>query len=475
VNKKSLRNGLKWTFIDYLLNKGLYFITTVYLARVLGPKDFGIFGILALFTLIANTLIDSGLSNSLLRQDQISQKDFDTIFVTNILFSLILYTFTYFLSPYIATTFHQPDLDLVLKIYCLSFIISSLRVVQNTYLLNKLEFRKITILNIPGNILGAIIAIYFALNNFGYWSLLILYLSNQFLTTIIYWIFVGWKPRFRFNYLVFKIHFKFGYKLLLASQINIIFDNINSLFIAGRYPIATLGYYERANTFNFYPVSIISSVIQKISLPYFSKILDNKEDLKKKYLKLFTSSFFITLIIFLFLNISIDKIIEVFLGKNWLPMTLFFQLLSINYLLYPIHALNLNILNLFGRSDLFLYIEIIKKIFLSVILLFSFKFGILGLIVGNIFVSILSFFINAYHSAKYIDIGISTQIKNLYSTLFFSIFIALLFLTIRQLFINNNAILFLFLYTASIVFIFLVIVKYNIFNFNSKYLSINPS
>ena len=420
-----MRNGLTWTFIDYILNKGLYFFTTIYLARILGPNEFGVFGILALFTLIGNTLIDSGLSNSLLRQQRILQNDFDTIFVTNIIFSSFLYLIVYILSPFVSLVFHQPALNIAIKVYCLSFIVSSFRAIHTTYLSNKLNFQKITILNVPGNIVSALIAIYLAKNNYGFWSLIILYLSNQIITTLIYWIFIKWRPKFKFEYSIFKKHFKFGYKLLLASQINIIFDNINNLFIAGKYPIATLGYYERANTFNFYPVSIISSVIQKISLPYFSKILDNKEILKENYLKLFNSSFFITIAGLLFLNLSIDKFVEFFLGKNWLPMTIFFQLLSINYFLYPIHALNLNVLNLFGRSDLFLYIEIFKKTLLALVILVSFKYGIYGLIVGNIFVSILSFFINAFFTSNYINIGISKQLKNIFLTLFFAIFIGI--------------------------------------------------
>jgi O-antigen/teichoic acid export membrane protein len=470
--RPSLTNSLKWTLADYIFNKGSYFLTTIYLARILGPNEFSIFGILAIFTLIGNTLIDSGLSNSLLRQEQISQKEFDTIFVTNVSFSLALYILIYTLSPLLAKLLNQPKLDFGLKIYCFSFVISSLRAIHNTHLLNKLDFRKITALNIPGNIISAVFAIYLAKNNYGHWSLIILYLSNQIITTCIYWICIKWYPKISFDVLLFKKHFKFGYKLLIASQINIIFDNLNSFFIAGKYPTTTLSYYERANTLNFYPVSIISSVLQKISLPFFSKMLDDKERIKTTYLKLLNTSFFITITGLLFLNISIDKIVILFLGKNWLPMILFFQLLSINYILYTVHALNLTILNLFGRSDLFLLIEMIKKSLLFLVILISFRFGIYGLIIGNIFVSFISFFINAFYSSRFIDIGILTQVKNLFSILIPTLIIGAFMYFIRIVLINFDPINFVIIYTLSILLLIMFIYKFFIGNFIFNFLTI---
>ncbi len=417
-------SGTLWTLIDILFNKVIYFIATLILARLLGPSEFGLIGMIMVFFTIGTTLVDSGLSVSLIRTAEPDDVEYSTIFYMNIAMSLVAYLFIYFAAPFVAEFYGQPILEPLIRIYCLGFIITALRMISQAKLVREMNFKKIAILNIPGNIFGLLIGIWMATNEYKVWSIVGLYLSNQIFATLMYWIFVKWRPKLIFSIEKMKYHWTFGYKLMMSAQLNTIFDNISNILIGKFYSVQKLGYYERAYTISNYPVSILSGVISKVSLPLFSQVLEDKQRTFQIYRKIFMLSFFISAPLMLG-GLALSKVLFIsILGEQWVPAVPFFQILCISYMMYPIHSLNINILSIFGRSDLFLKVEIIKKILLVILVLIAFNFGIYGLVWSSVVNSIAAMYINTKYNQNFIKYSFTQQVKDMFPTLMISVIMA---------------------------------------------------
>jgi O-antigen/teichoic acid export membrane protein len=415
--KSQTIRGAFWTFTDILLNKGSYFFATIILAKILGPKEFGILGMITLFITLGNVLIDGGMSTSLIRKTEVTQIDYDTIFVSSIIMSVFIYLIFYLIAPFVANFYNEPLLINVLRYYSIGIVINSLRIIHLIKLTKEMDFKKITLLNLPGNIISIILAIWMSYSNYGIWSLVVLFLSNQIISTFLFWSFIKWAPTWRFDFSNFKYHFKFGYKLILSSQLNAFFDNLYNIIIGKFYDIKLLGYYERSYTFNSYPVSVLSGLIQKVSLPSLSLIKEDTFRLQNAYKNIMQVAFLISTSGLAFSSLFAQEIIYILLGEKWLPMVPIFQILSISFIFYPIHSLNINILSVFGRSDLFLKLEIIKKISFFIVILVSFKFGINGLIWSNVFNSFFALIINTYYSGKFLNYPTKQQLIDLLPTI----------------------------------------------------------
>lgn len=411
-------NGVIWTFVDIFINKGAYFLTTIVLAGIIGPEKFGLIGMITLFVTIGNVLIDSGMSTSLLRSKVLSSQDYSTVFVTNVLVSLIVYFAVFLLSPFIANFYKQPLLVTIIRIYCLGFIVSGLRSIHNVKLIKELKFKKLTILSLPGNILSVVISIYLGKNGFGVWSIVSLFLINQVVTTIVFWIFIRWVPIWKFNFINFKYHLGFGYKLTLSALLNTIFENLYNVLIGKFFSVKLLGYYDRAYTLNSYPISVLSGIIMKVSLPALALIKDEKERLTNAYKTIMQIAFFISATGMILTAFLASPIINLLLGKEWLYMIPIFQILTISFVFYPLHSLNINILSLFGRSDLFLRLEIIKKLVSLILIVIGFQFGIYGLVWSNVVSSFLALIINAYYTGHFLNYSMMNQLLDLVPTLF---------------------------------------------------------
>ena len=410
-------NGAIWTFIDILINKGAYFIATIVLAGILGPNEFGLIGMIMLFVSIGNILIDSGMSTSLLRSNNVTEDEYSTVFFTNILMSILVYLSLFFIAPYIASFYNQPLLINIIRWYCLGFIISSLRSIHNVKLIKEMAFKKITLLNLPGVVISVIVGVWMGQKGYGVWSLVSLFLINQIICSILFLFLINWKPNFHFDFTNYENHFKFGYKLVLSALLNTVFENLYNILIGKFYNLKTLGLYERAYTLNNYPASILSGIILKVSLPTLSSIKSDSERLQNAYKNIMQMSFLISASGLAFAALFAHQFVKLFLGNQWLEIVPLFQVLSISFIFYPIHSLNINILSVFGRSDLFLKLEIVKKIIVLIVVAICFNFGVLGLVWSSVINSILALIINTYYSGRFLNYPTKNQLLDLLPTL----------------------------------------------------------
>jgi teichuronic acid exporter len=415
--KQQATSGLVWTFAQQFGDQGISFIVSIILARLLLPAEFGLIGMVTVFIAIGQSLVTAGLTQSLIRDQNSDQEDLSTVFYFNLIASAFIYLLVYFLAPFIADFYQQLELTKIIRVLCLIFIIGAFSSVQMSRLTKLLDFKTQTIISLPSTILSGIVGIVLAYLGYGVWSLVWSRISLEFLKTIQLWFYSKWSPSFIFNYEKFKDHFNFGYKLTLSGLLDTIFQNIYILIIGRYFAAAQVGYYTRSQSLRNLPINNLSKALNKVTYPLFSSIQNDEVRLKRGYSILMRIVLFVISPILILGVVLATPIFRFLLTEKWVPAVPFFQILCIAGILYPINAYNLNILKVKGKSALFLKLEILKKIIISISIVIAIQFGIYGLLYSQIFISIIGFIINSYNTGKLISYDTLNQIKDIYPIL----------------------------------------------------------
>lgn len=428
IQKKAI-NGFKWNFLQQFSVQIINFTVQVILARLLMPEMFGLIAMLMVFISIGQTLMDSGMTSSLIRTENPSQLDYETVFWVNILVSLLVYSLVFIGAPYIALFYEQKILEDLLRIFAFVFVIRALIGVHIAKLTKEMNFKLQMQLQIPSSLIAGGVGISLALQGYGVWSLVWLNLIQaSVLTILVLWL-VKWKLSFIFSRKRFYYHFGFGYKLTLASLIDVIFNDLYRIIIGKFFSPKSVGYFNQAETMRLFPVQQISMVVEKVTYPLFSD-LKNDEHLRYAYNITAKIMMFVTVPIMLTFILIANEGFRLLFGEKWLPAVLYFQILAIASIVRPVSSYSLNILKVKGRSDVFLKIEIMKKIIGVILIVMGFQFGIFGLVVSLVLFSLISYLINIYFSGVIIGIKLFDQLKNILHFLIFGvcIFIFLYFL-----------------------------------------------
>lgn len=417
LKKKGIQ-GVKWTLLESLIIQGLALITTIILTRLLVPEDFGLIAIIMVFLVVSRAIIEGGLGVSLIQDQKADKTDYSTVFIANLGISLLLYPLIYFSAPYVASFYEDERITMVLRILSLGLLVSAMSSIQRNVLLKELAFKKLTLLRLPGVLIGSIVGIYCAYTGLGYWSLVVKELVTKILDAIMLWFRSDWKPQLVFNTVKFKAHFNYGYKLMLTSILNSVFSEIYALIIGKMFSITTLGYYNRANKFMKLPRNLLITVITKPTFPLMSKIKGDKEKIAGLYRQMIRGMFFFVAPTFVILAVIGQPLFQLLLTDKWMPSVEYFQILCLGAMLYPIQNLNLNIFKVYGRTDLTLKLALLKKLVVLVVVLIGFLAGMKALLWGIVASSYLSFFINTWYSRRMIDYGSLDQLKDLSYTFF---------------------------------------------------------
>ncbi|MDY3032358.1 MAG: lipopolysaccharide biosynthesis protein [Odoribacter sp.] len=427
---ESLKNktikGSFWSFTDSILGSGITFVVGLVLARILTPHEYGLIGIISIFISIFNSIVDSGFSNALIRKNDASDVDYDTVFLFNLLLSLFIFCGFYLLAPFVGEFFNEPQLVLLCRVMAIIIIINAFAIIQRTLFVKKVDFKTQTKVSLIASISSGFIGVCMALMNFGVWSLVGQQISRQFLNTLFLWIYGHWKPQFQFSISSFNELFGFGWKLLVSSLINTIWNEIYQIVIGKFYTSSVLGQYTRAQQFALLPSSNLTSVIQRVTYPVLSSIQNDVERLKQAYCRVIRVSTLITFVLMLGLAATAESLVLVLVGEQWLPSVKFLQIICFSYMLYPLHALNLNMLQVQGRSDLFLRLEIIKKIIALGPILLGVFIDIYWMLVGSIFTGFFAYYLNAYYSGPFLKYGIWQQVKDILPSLGVALTMALI-------------------------------------------------
>lgn len=413
--KKKTIYGLFWSFSDLLANQGVQFIIQVILARLLVPEDFGIIGMITVFISVSESFIDSGFTNALIREKNPTQEDYSTVFYFNLFMAVFMYIILFFSAGTISNFFNEPRLIDILRVISLVLIINSFGLIQRTMLTKSINFKTQTKISVISSILSGIIAIIFAYFGFGVWSLVIRTLVMQFIQSFLLCIYNKWLPSLVFSVKSFKKFFGFGWKLLISGLINTLYNNIYLLIIGKKFSSTDLGYYTNAQKLRDVASQSITTSVQKVSYPTLSSIKEDEEKLRSGYKKIIKTSVYVTFPMMIGLLVVANPFIKLLFGEKWVNSISYFQILCLAGMLFPLHAINLNILQVKGRSDLFLGLEILKKVTAVIIIgiVLILKLGIIGLVWAMVINSYIAYFINSYYSAELLDYSTFEQIRDI--------------------------------------------------------------
>ena len=367
---------------------------------------------IAIFIAVSNSIVDSGFSNALIRKVRIDRVDYNTVFVFNLIVSIVLYILLYTSAPAISLFFKEPVLTNVLRVIGLILIVNALGIIPRTILVRGIDFKTQTKVSIISSVSSGLVGVGMAIMGFGVWSLVWQQLSRQILNSLFLWIFCKWIPQWEFSIKSFKEMFGFGYKLLLSGLLDTLYKNIYYVIIGRCYSPAQLGQYSRAEQFNMIFSSNLTTVVQRVSYPVLSSIQEEPERLREAYRQIIKTTMLVTFACMLGLAAVAKPLIIILIGEKWLPAVSFLQIICFSGMLYPLHAINLNILQVKGRSDLFLKLEIIKKTIAVFPILIGIFYGIEYMLWGSVLTSFIAYFLNSYYSADLIRYSTIEQIRD---------------------------------------------------------------
>jgi teichuronic acid exporter len=411
--KKQALSGVFWSSMQLFGNQFIGFVVSMVLARLLLPPEFGLIAMLGVFIGLGTALIDSGLTQSLIRSENLDDEDFSTVFFFNLGGSIVIYSIIYIVAPCIADFYNQEILTSIVRVYCIVFIINAFSAIQITRLTKMMDFKTQLKVSLPSVIIGGSVGITMAYNDYGVWSLVWSNIIQTIAGTLQLWFWSQWRPSWVFNRKKFNYHFNYGVKLMLSGILNLIFTNAYTIIIGKFFAPAQVGFYNRAQTLQMLPVVSVSSIVTKVSFPLFSSIQNDDVRLKSVYKRIMQMVVFIVTPTLILMAVLGEPLFRLLFTEKWLPAVPYFQILCFTGILYPLNLYNLQILNVKGRSDLFLKLEVFKKIIVVVVILVSFQFGIYGLLYGSVLISVIAFFINTHYSGKFLNYPAWEQTKDL--------------------------------------------------------------
>ncbi|MDX9847995.1 MAG: lipopolysaccharide biosynthesis protein [Tenuifilaceae bacterium] len=411
--KSKATKGMLWSALDKFAVQAGHFAIGIVLARLLMPEDFGLIGMLSIFIAISQTFIDSGMGSGLIQKKDRSNHDFSTVFVFNLAVSVTFYFILYFSAPLIAQFYSMPQLVMLTRVLSLNIIINSLAIVQRTKLTINIDFKTIAKVNVASVFISGIVAVYFAYSGLGVWALVIQNLVRAAIAVLMLWFLSRWAPSLVFSKESFKNLFGFGSKLLIAGLYARTLQEVYNITIGKFYQAAELGFYTRARSFVDITNGTITSILQQVTYPILASLQDDRDRMVSVYSRLIRMTAFFVFPAMTLLALLAEPFVLFFLTEKWLPAVVLLQLMAFARIFYPISALNMNILNAVGRSDLFLKVDLSKFPVIVLVLIITIPLGVKAIVIGHIVTSFISFFINSYMPGKLFGYGALKQLRDM--------------------------------------------------------------
>lgn len=404
--------GLKWSALERISVQGIQFLIGVILARLLPPSDFGVIAMLTIFLAISQTIIDGGFSNALIRKVDRSEADYSTVFIFNIIIGVLLCLIVVWAAPYIAAFYEMPQLSSVMKVLALTLLFNSFSVVFYAILTINIDFRSIAIANFVSAIISGVIGIVMAYQGWGVWSLVFQSVSRSVINALLVAVLAKWRPKFFFSRVSFVEMFSYGSKILISSLINTVYANLTPMIIGKFYTSKDLGYYDRGRQFGVLPINYIVQTYERVTFPIMSQLQNDDTRLIDAYRKYIKSASLIMFIVVMLIIALAKPIILLILSAKWVEAIIYLQLFCVAEMFNHVTRLNLVLLQVKGRSDLFLRLEVIKKAISLSMLLCAAPFGIIPICISQILYSQIAMYINTYYTKKLFGLSYLMQVKD---------------------------------------------------------------
>ena len=423
--RSQLLHGVVWNFIEKVLIRGVSFFISIILARLLSPSDYGLIGMLAVFVSISNVFIEGGLAKALIQRQDCQDIDFSTAFVANVGMSLVIYLVMFVSAPWIADFYNEPILIPLTRILSLNFILGSFNIVQRAKLMAQVDFKSLAQINVISTIVSGLVGIAMAYWGTGVWALVGQTLCSTIVLIVLFPIYSKWTPSVKFSKDSFSQLFGFGSKLMATGVYSVVLNNISTICIGRFYKSSQLGFYTRASQFSEMISSTLYDVLGNVTFPVLSHLQDDHEKLVAVYRK---SLFLTAIIIFpmmILCALLARPMVLILLTEKWLPCVVLMQWLFLARMFTPLSAINMNILNAIGRSDLFMKLDFSKAPLILVVLAITIPISVEAITIGSFCTSFICFFINAYLPGRIFGYGAIKMIHD-WRYIFLSIAIMLL-------------------------------------------------
>lgn len=441
MSQESLKNktikGVGWSAVDNVAQYAVSFVVGIVLARILSPDDYGLIGIIAIFTTVCTAIINGGFDTALIRKKGCTDDDYNTAFLVNLFLSLVLYGIIFVCSPFIANFFEKQELVALTRVSSFSMVIGAFAMVQQAILTKRIDFKTQTKISLLSASFSGVIGIGMALAGCGVWSLVFQGISSQLLRTLLLWHCNKWMPKFKFNVNSFNNLFGFGWKMMISRVLDSVWKELYQLVVGKFYSPATLGQYTRAKQFSTLFSSNLTNVIQRVTYPVLSDIQDEKERMVYAYRRIIKITMFITFSCMFALGAVSEPLLYCLIGGKWHEAATYLPLICIVGSLYPLHAINLNMLQVQGRSDLFLFLEIIKKIIGLAPLFVGAFVGIFPMLCTSVVTSIISYFLNSYFPGKMLGYTSVKQLRDIAPSFFVALTMSIVVWSLKFLPFSN--------------------------------------
>ena len=411
----STTKGVLWSAIDRFGVVLLQFVINVVLAHLLTPNDFGLVGMILIFVVVSQTLIDSGFGSALIQKLNPTQTDYSTVFWWNIIFSIILYAAIYIFAPNIATFFHNQELASLLRAIGVIIIINSFSLVQKAILKKSLSFKKIAITDIVSYSLSALLAFYFAKQGWGAWSLVLMQISNSLLSAILFWVVSNWHPVWQFSLASLKALFSYGGFLLIANMMQDVCTHIQSVVIGRSFSAANTGLYTQAKRMDEIASMTIPAIFCQVLFPVYSEHQNNLPQLLELLRKNTRLVAFIVFPLMMLLIIIAEPLFGLLYGAKWLEAVPYFQILCIGGFFSAVYNLNYYAIAAIGKSKALFYWGCYKWGVLLLFLLIGASFSMTAVLIAMVLSNANIYLTNAFLAKHYIQYNIGTQLKDLAS------------------------------------------------------------
>ena len=411
--QKSFASNFIWRFLERIGAQGVTFVVSIVLARLLDPTVYGIVAIVTVFTTIMQVFVDSGMGNALIQKKDADDIDFSSVFYFNLFMCAILYLLMFFAAPFIASFYEMPELASLIRVMSLILIISGVKNIQQAYVSRNMLFKKFFFATLGGTIGAAIIGIWLAWKGYGVWALVVQNLFNALVDTVILWITVKWRPRLVFSFQRLQGLFSFGWKLLASALLNTVYMELRQLIIGKVYTSEDLAFYNRGNQFPKLIVQNINTSIDSVLFPTMAKDQDDRSRVRNMTRQAIKVSSFLMMPLMMGLAVCAEPIVRLVLTEKWLPSVFFMRVFCFTFAFFPVHTANLNAIKALGRSDLFLKLEIVKKIIEFSLLLTTMFISVKAMALSVLAVSVLGQIINSWPNRKLLNYRYEDQLKDM--------------------------------------------------------------
>ena len=412
-NRKSVFSNLIWRFMERCGAQLVSVVVSFVLARMLDPAVYGLVAKVTIITSIMLVFVDSGMANSLIQKKDPDDLDFSSVFFFNVAFCLVLYVGLFFAAPLIAEYNGQPELTAIVRVLGLTVVVAGVKNVQQAYVSKTMQFKRFFFATLGGTAVSAAVGIAMAYKGFGVWALVAQQLSNVTINTCVLWLTVGWRPKAMFSLERLRALLGYGWKLLASGLLDTVYNKLREIFIAVFYTDTDLAFYNRGNALPNLIVENINSSIDSVLLPVLSAEQDHAEQVREMTRRAIKVSSYIIMPLMMGLAVCAEPFVRFFLTEKWLPCVPYMRIFCFSYAFYPLHTANLNAIKAMGRSDMFLKLEIIKKVFGVVILMITLPYGVYVMALSLLFTSVMAQIINSWPNAKLLDYAYIQQLKDM--------------------------------------------------------------